>query len=322
MNIWRSCLLIVLTNASTVFYGMDIKNRTEHEQKLSEIDLKIRDYLFANKKINGYFDAEYYRLNRLNDYDCFINSFSDVALALPNIATPKDRLQGISCRIQTDECTVSAYAKYIIVGEDSYEIGHTVTSPVSSLACTPDCLAAGHADGSLTKIDRWTCTIVEISKYRHKKSVSSIICVPSQKLCLLGGGDEVTLMRWSDLQYKATGEAFVHLHYQVLSDRNRKKEEKKPVLTNIAAVVGPFIVMKTKDSTHWAQSPYSTEAFNAIQFGTFSNQEKVLLARIIDHQTSDHQKDKKGLGFYEEEKRIFRRLCPTIQQIVKNGWEK
>jgi hypothetical protein len=319
MNAWRFCLLITIIAGNIILLGMEMRQKNEHEKTLSDIDIKIRDYFFAEDKIVNHFDQHYPRYTyELDNPEGFINSFSHAIRTSPNMATPYDESKGISCSIRPQSLVVSAALKSIIVDREYYrnthEIGRTITAPVCSLAYTPEYIAAGHTDGSLTIVNQTTLCDTEIYPC-HKGPINEVICVPSQNVFVLGGGDEITLIQIPKSEENNTPEP-VHLEIEVprVIIKLIKNEEGSPRLVDVKAVAGPFIVMQAKDNMAAVESLYSFHASNAIQHGTFSEAEKSFLDRMIDV-----QKNKHPVIFSDEETRIFNTLCPTIQRVLNNG---
>jgi hypothetical protein len=310
MNVWRLCFVMIFLNATISLHGMEIDYKTEHEKTLSPDAIKIRRYLFSKKQLirHRYVDSTTIFLNNLDD---FLDSFSRVVRTSPNIANSYDRFYGISCVIRPGKDLITADIKTrdVTMGQHSYKIRRKDTSSICSLAYTPKCIAAGFLDGSFAAIhldkDR-----SHVASPCHKGPVTSI-CIPSPHTYVLGGGKTVGIhtLRGATGSFE-DGDAIV-FDGTIMSLGIDKKGNW--YCGDIVAVAGPFIVMQTKENQSLIKSIYSPDAFNAIQYGIFTESQKSVLKRMIDAQDN-----KLPLVLSDEDHDIFGSLCPTIRHVLQH----
>ncbi|HEV2916323.1 MAG TPA: hypothetical protein VGW78_01095 [Candidatus Babeliales bacterium] len=217
---------------------------------------------------------------------------------------------------------VFAYNNYITVEktkaeekhEEKHYIGAAITAPVTALAYTPTYIAAGHEDGSLTLID-------QPKKWRHEFScchtapVTSILYVDSLNICVLAGGNGVTLIKIPSAASYNQGMSSIEVDIESLIYGNDKKG--KPILADMVAIAGLFIISKTKDNKSYAQHIYSHNALNAIHYGIFDICEKNFLVRMIEA-----NQNQKNIVLSSDEQKILDNLCPTIRRILSAEFEK
>ena len=308
MNVRWSSIVMMCFNTTLALSGMAL---TEHEQTLQPIDRKIRDYFFGEDKLVHYFKRNALYTISLNNLEGFLNSFSHVIRANSNIVNSYALSRGISCIIKSGENLISADAKCINIGSQGYfKIDKQDASPVCSLAYTPECIAAGYADGSFF-VRSLRVNSHFIAPPCHEAPITSIVCIPSQKICVIGGGKTIRIFR-----PKMSNVAFGNLELVAVDGVSMcLGEDKKgnPRCADIVAVVGPFIVVKTTKNKPHMKSPYSAVAFNAIQFGTFTGPQKSVLKRMIDAQDN-----KLPLVLSDEDHEVFGSLCPTIRHILQH----
>jgi hypothetical protein len=310
MNVWRLYGAMVFLNATISLSGMEL---TEHEQALQPIDIKIRNYFFGEDKIAYYFKRDTLYTTSPNNLEGFLNSFSHVIRASPNIANSCDLSRGVSCIIKSGEDLIAANTQYkhIRIGSRGYyKICKQDASPICSLAYTPQCIAAGYADGSffVASLRINSCFIAPPC---HEAPITSIVCIPSQKICVLGGGEAVRMYRPKVSNVVLKDGEVAEVDVKTICLGTNKKGN--PRCADIVAVAGPFIVIKTTKNKPFIKSLYSSAAFNAIQFGTFTGPQKSVLKRMIDAQDN-----KLPLALSEEDHEIFGSLCPTIRYVLQH----
>ena len=312
MNMWQFYGLMVFLNASIVLHGMELTN---HEKTLSPNVRIIRRYFFSEEHLVRYLDEDCPIATLVpKDIDDFLESGFHVVRTSPNIANSYDQFHGISCVIRPGKDVITADAKYITIGgKDSYKIPKKDKSSPCSLAYTPKYIAVGFADGSFAvrSLHKNSCML---GSSCYEGPVTSI-CMPSPHICVLGGGNAARIHNVRDIQkYSGEGKHTTSLCGKVMTLGTDKKGN--PYCADILAVAGPFIVMQTKKNKSFIKSPYSLEAFCAIQNGTFAEPQENLLGQIIKAQKNEEPK-----VLSEKDQEVFSSLCPTIQNVISHGWK-
>ena len=105
---------------------------------------------------------------------------------------------------------------------------------------------------------------------RHRAAVTSIACVPSQHIYVVGGGNTMRIIKLDTAQTIKDGDV-------VKMDSKRHSFDND---ADIVAIAGPFIVMQPKEGDPFIQSFYSFSAYKAITDGTFQERQKTFFSRI------------------------------------------
>jgi hypothetical protein len=294
----------------------------EELSKLTEDDKKIRAYFLAKNKILLHFENATYNVSHLNNMDALIRTFPRPVYSSSNIASDyaSDKLLGdSSCVIELARSgkIIAANRSRIIKKNksephDCYRLRRNQL-PVCSLAYARGYIVAGHYDGSLTIINERKHSKVVLS-HCHRTPITSILYLPSQKVCVLGGGSDVEFIRIFEKNWcqdkKKKG------HCTIKRCDLGEDSTGEPYIADIVALAGPCVILLTKKSEPIAVSLYSRAAFNAIQSGRLSDEQKTFLVRVIDD-----QKKKKPVELSVEDKEELNTLCPTLQEALCYGWK-